>query len=49
MDPDGAFVEAFGKEVPAQEVYAKFQEFHQDYQEDIKIAARLAQDDLNRK
>lgn len=48
MDPDGAFVEAFGKEVPAHDVYTKFQEFYKDYQEDAEIAKRLTQEELLR-
>jgi hypothetical protein len=48
MDPDGAFVEAFGKEVPAHDVYTKFQEFHTDYQEDADIAKRLLQEEIVR-
>lgn len=46
MDPDGAFVEAFGKEVPAQDVYTRFLEFNKDYEEDAKVARKLVQEEL---
>jgi protein SCO1/2 len=41
LDPDGAFVEAFGKDVEAAAVAEKVEGFLEEWKEHARLAARL--------
>lgn len=43
LDPDGAFVEAFGKDVQAEEVASKVEGFLEEWKEHARLAKRLGE------